>query len=84
MTPALFFDILHLKVNSFTPSCRKNPSFPANTVQSLCKFGVYVFWLGLIFAFSVDLFLGPIIPVTLTLIIQWLPRQVPGVIGSVL
>ena len=35
-------------------------------------------------AFILDLFPGQIIPVTETLILQWLPSQAPGVIGSAL
>ena len=35
-------------------------------------------------AFVVDFLPGRIIPVTLKMVLQWLPCQVPGVIGSAL
>ena len=33
---------------------------------------------------TIDLFPGKVIPVTLKLVLQWLPSQVPGISGSVL
>ena len=38
--------------------------------------------LSSISAFRVDLFQGRVIPMTLKLVLKWLPCQAPGVIGS--
>ena len=39
---------------------------------------------GSIPAFAVDLFPGLVIPVTSKLVLQWLPCQAPGFVGSAL